>query len=90
MSFGLRIQDGNGKTIYDSNSYSCRVVYRQRFVYPAQPNYVASVTIPLSELGSMYMIFTEERIPYRVNGNTITTTTNAVANVATIVAISFA
>lgn len=80
MSYGLRIQDRNGKTIYDSNSYSCRIIYQQSFVVTSYSLTTFTHTVP-GDLGSNYMIWVEGAkgpgdMPYKysVSGRTVSVT----------------
>ena len=78
MSYGLRIQDRNGKTIYDSNSYSVRVIYNQSFSNNGSA--LATFThIVTGDLGANYMIWVEGArgagdmpFKYTVSGTTVT------------------
>lgn len=58
MSYGLRVQDANGKTIYDSNSYSVRVIYNQSFSNNSEYTTISTHTVT-GDLGYSYMIWVE-------------------------------
>lgn len=78
MSYWLRVQDANGKTIYDSNSYSVRVIYNQSFTNPGSSLATFTHTVT-GDLGSSHMIWVEGArgsmdmpFKYAVSGTTVT------------------
>jgi len=70
MAFGARIRDIFGRMIFDSESYSARVVYSERLMMA----FGDEVTRTISDLGQNSMIWVESEgplPPYSVNGNTV-------------------
>lgn len=66
----VRLKDEQGRTIFDSESFSNRVVYYERL----QMSFGMEVTRTIPDLGSMGMIWVESEgalPPYSVNGNTV-------------------
>lgn len=66
----VRLKDEQGRTIFDSESFSNRVVYYERL----QMSFGTDVTRTIPDLGDMSMIWVESEgalPPYSVNGNTV-------------------
>ena len=93
MSFGCSFRSPDGTVIFDSSSYSARVVYSETVALA--PGGSFSRTIPTANLGANFMIWLEAVIvpPHTVSGNTISVSSiprnNSTINV-TIRAFSFA
>ena len=66
----VRLKDEQGRMIFDSESFSNRVVYYERL----QMSFGTDVTRTIPDLGDMSMIWVEAEgslPPYSVNGNTV-------------------
>lgn len=70
MAYGARIRNPDGRMIFDSESYSARVVYSERLMLASGND----VTRTIPDLGQNSMIWVESEgplPPYSVNGNTV-------------------
>lgn len=70
MAYGARIRNPDGRMIFDSESFSNRVVYYERL----QMSFGMEVTRTIPDLGALGMIWVESEgalPPYSVNGNTV-------------------
>lgn len=66
----VRLRDEQGRLIFDSESFSSRVVHYERL----QMSFGMEVTRTIPDLGSQGMIWVESEgalPPYSVNGNTV-------------------